>query len=232
MDAIPEIYRLLIFSFTSVVFLFFISKILGKKQIAQLEFIDYVMGISIGSIASEMATDVGDTPFYYYLIGMTVFFLFDVFVSYVGRKGPALKHFFKGRPEVIIYNGEINYKNLKRSKLDVNDVIALCREQGYFNLTDIAFAIFETSGNLSIMPKGNQKPTVVDDFHIKVPEAFLPFYLVVDGKISFSSLSELKKNKQWLYKKAKINDKTIKNVLLAIYDNASDEIVLQLKQKN
>ena len=69
--------KLLIFSSVSVIYLFFISKLLGKKQIAQLEFIDYVMGISIGSIASNMATDVGDTPFYYYIIGMTIFFLFD-----------------------------------------------------------------------------------------------------------------------------------------------------------
>ena len=84
---------------------------MGKKQIAQLEFIDYVMGISIGSIAAEMATDVGQTPFYYYIVGMVVFFLFDIFVSFLGRKGPMLKHFFKGKPLMIIYEGEFNYKN-------------------------------------------------------------------------------------------------------------------------
>ena len=70
-----DIVKLIIFSFTSVVYLFIISKFLGKKQIAQLDFIDYVMGISIGSIASEMATDIGENPFYYYIIAMTVFFL-------------------------------------------------------------------------------------------------------------------------------------------------------------
>ena len=228
---LPEIFRLLIFSTTSVVYLFFISKFLGKKQIAQLEFIDYVMGISIGSIASEMATDVGDTPFYYYLIGMTVFFLFDVFVSFIGRKGPAMKHFFKGRPEVIIYEGNFVYQNLKKSKLDVNDVIALCREKGYFNITDVAYAIFETSGNLSIMPKSHQKPTVVSDFNIKAPKAKLPFYLAVDGKISYSSLNEIKKDVDWFYKKAKLNKRKLKNILLAIYDEKSDEISLQYKSK-
>ena len=81
-----EIYKLLIFSSVSVVYLFFIAKLMGKKQIAQLEFIDYVMAISIGSISAEMATDVGDTPFYYYLISMTVFFLFVLMVSFLGRK--------------------------------------------------------------------------------------------------------------------------------------------------
>lgn len=69
-----EIWRLLIFSFISVIYLFVISKLLGKKQIAQLEFIDYVLGISIGSIAAEMATDINEKAFYYYLIAITVFF--------------------------------------------------------------------------------------------------------------------------------------------------------------
>ena len=99
-------------------YLFIISKLLGKKQIAQLEFIDYAMGISIGSIAAEMATDVGDTPFYYYLIGMTIFFLFDLSISFLGKKGPFLKRFLKGKPIVIVYEGNIVYKNLKKSKLD------------------------------------------------------------------------------------------------------------------
>lgn len=224
-----EIYKLLIFSSVAVAFLFFISKIMGKKQIAQLEFIDYVMGISIGSIAAEMATDVTDTPFYYYLIGMTIFFLFDIAVSYIGRKGPALKHFFKGKPEVIIYNGNIEYKTLKKSKLDVNDVLAMCREQRYFDINDVAYAIFETSGQLSIMPKSNQKPVVIEDMGKSLPPASLPYYLIVDGVISYSSLSQLNKNEDWLLKKSKLNKKTIKGVILASYDDKHDKIDIQYK---
>jgi len=72
-----EILRLLAFSGMSVFYLFVISKVLGKKQIAQLEFIDYAIGISIGSIAAEMATDLGDNLFYYYLIAMSIF-LFSI----------------------------------------------------------------------------------------------------------------------------------------------------------
>lgn len=224
-----EIYKLLIFSSVAVIYLFIISKFMGKKQIAQLEFIDYVMGISIGSISAEMATDVTDTPWYYYIIGMTIFFLFDLMVSYIGRKGPTLKHFFKGKPEVIIYDGMLQYKTLKKSKLDVNEVIAMCREKGYFDISDVAYAIFETSGNLSIMPKSNQKPIVIEDMGKHLPPASLPYYLVVDGVISYSSLRTLNKDEQWLYKKAKLNKKTIKKVILAMYDNKKDKINLQYK---
>ena len=125
-----EILKIVIFSIISVVYLFIISKILGKKQIAQLEFIDYVIGISIGSIAAEMATDLNETPFYHYLIAMTTFFLFDVLITFLGRKGFRLKNFLKGKPIMVIYEGKINYRNLKKSKLDVNELCSLCREKG------------------------------------------------------------------------------------------------------
>lgn len=226
-----EWIKLLIFSFSAVVYLFFISKILGKKQIAQLEFIDYVMGISIGSIASEMATDTGDTPFYYYLIAMTVFFLVDLAISFLGRKAPCLKHFFKGRPITVIYEGQLEYKNLVSSKLDVNDVLALCREQGYFDITQIAYAVFETSGKLSVMPKSAYKNVTAEDMNVTPPRASLPCILVVDGNISYSGLNEINKSVDWLKEKANFDDKTIKNVLFASYDDKTDSVTVQTKEE-
>lgn len=226
-----EWVKLIIFSFVAVVYLFFVSKILGKKQIAQLEFIDYVMGISIGSIAAEMATDTGETPFYFYLIAMTVFFLVDLAITFVGRKGPALKHFFKGRPITVIYDGKFDYENLKVSKLDVNDVLALCREQGYFDITQVAYAVFETSGKLSVLPKSPYKQVTAEDMGVKLPPASLPCILVVDGNISYSGLNEINKTVEWLKAKTDLDDKTMKNVLLATYDNESGEVNVQLKEE-
>lgn len=226
-----EWVKLIVFSFVAVVYLFFVSKILGKKQIAQLEFIDYVMGISIGSIAAEMATDTGETPFYFYLIAMTVFFLVDLAITFVGRKGPALKHFFKGRPITVIYDGKFDYENLKVSKLDVNDVLALCREQGYFDITQVAYAVFETSGKLSVLPKSPYKQVTTEDMGVKLPPASLPCILVVDGNISYSGLNEINRTVEWLKAKTDLDDKTMKNVLLATYDNETDEVNVQLKEE-
>ena len=225
-----EWVKLIIFSFVAVVYLFFVSKILGKKQIAQLEFIDYVMGISIGSIAAEMATDTDETPFYFYLIAMTVFFLVDLAITFVGRKGPALKHFFKGRPITVIYDGKFDYENLKASKLDVNDVLALCREQGYFDVTEVAYAVFETSGKLSVLPKSPYKQITAEDMGVKLPPASLPCILVVDGNISYSGLNEINKTAEWLKAKIDLDERSMKNVLLATYDDESDEVNVQLKE--
>lgn len=223
------IYNVLFSAAVAVIYLFFISKILGKKQIAQLDFVDYVLGISIGSIAAEMAFNVDDSPFYHYLIAMTIFFLFDLLVSFLGRKGTSLKHFFKGRPEVIIYDGKIDYKALKKSKLDVNDLLALCRDKDYFDISDIAYAVFETSGKLSIMPKSNQKPVVLEDLDKSAEPASLPYYLIIDGRISFSSLRELGKDKDWLLTKAKLDNSNLKSIILAMYDKENDKIEIQSK---
>lgn len=229
----PDLVYLLVFSATAVVYLFIISKILGKKQIAQLEFIDYVVGISIGSIAADMAADVGETPFYYYLIAMTVFFLFDLLVSYLGRKTPGLKNFLKGSPTTVIYDGKIDYKQLKKSKLDINDLLGMCRVLGYFDIKDIAYAIFETSGKLSIMPKGAEKPVVVSDVKEQYEKATLPNYLVIDGRISYSGLNELKKDVNWLYNGLNIkNRKELNNIILASYDDIKEDWTIHYKHKD
>lgn len=224
--------KVFIISLVAVVYLYILARLLGKKQIAQLSFMDYVIGISIGSIAAEMATDLDQTPVWYYLIGMGIFFLFDLFLSWLERKTPFLKRLFKGSPLVLIYDGELNYKNLKKSKLDVNDLISMCRAKGYFDLTDVAYAVFETSGDLSVLPKGNQKPTVAEDFkEIKVKQASLPCYLVVDGRISFSGLNEIQKDKTWLLNKLKMySEKELKKIILATYDTETKKMNVNYKQ--
>lgn len=225
-----EILYLCLVAVISVVVLFIIAKILGKKQIAQLEFIDYVLGISIGSIAAEMATDLGEKPFYYYIIAMAIYLVLDYIINIVGRLNPSLKHFFKGKPITIIYDGKLVYKNIKKSKIDINDVIALARVQGYFDLSDIAYGVFENNGELSIMPKSNQKPTVAEDIKLNLPPASLPYYMVIDGRISYSSLTELKKDTNWLYNKLNVKTKAeLENILLAIYDDQRDTMDISTK---
>lgn len=227
-----ELLYLIILALSSVVSLFVIAKILGKKQVAQLEFIDYVIGISIGSISAEMATDINDKPLYYYLIAMSIYFIADIIITMLGRKSPALKHFFKGSPLIIIYEGKIDYTALNKSKLDINDLLTLARSQGYFDLRDIEYAVFENNGQLSILPKAPQRPTVAKDLNIPLKQPELPIYLIIDGKISKSSLNKIHKTKQWVYKKLKIkNSKNLKNIILAIYDKDKDNISVTHKSQ-
>lgn len=228
---IQSIYWVLINSGVAFVYLFIISKLLGKKQIAQLEFIDYTVGISLGSIAAEMATNT-ETPFYYFLIAMTIFFALALLVAIVGRKCTFLKRVLKGKPITLVYEGKINYKELKKSKIDVNDLLSMLREKGFFDITDVAYAVFEPSGELSVMPVGAQKPLVMEDLDkSKIRKASLSNVLIVDGDVSYSGLSEIDKDEQWLFDRLKVKSKDdLKNIILAIYDEQSDSFNTHYKK--
>lgn len=216
----------------SFITLFIIAKLLGKKQVGELDFIDYVVGISIGSIAAEMATNTADKPFYNYLISMGVFFILTLVIDLLGTKTNFMKKFFKGSPMVIIKDGIIDYKQLKKSKLDINDITALARSKGYFDFDDIAYAIFETDGSLSVLPKSEQKPVVCEDLKIKVKKSELSQNIIVDGQVSQFSLKEIGKDIAWLYYKLNIKSKKdLKNILLAIYSPSNDSFVVHLKNE-
>lgn len=233
MFGIPKIYWLFINSFSSFLFLFLISKLLGKKQIAQLEFIDYAVGISLGSIAAEWAFS-DERPFYYYAVAMAMFFVLAFLVTIIGRKSTFLKRLFKGKPVTLIYEGKILAENLNKSKIDVNDLLSMLREKGYFDPNDVAYAIFETSGKLSVLPKGEQKPVVIEDIDKrKIKAASLTDILVVDGTISKSGLNEIGKTTSWLFKKLKIKDyRELKNIILATYDDENNKLNVQYKNQS
>lgn len=227
---IAPIYWVLINSVISFVYLFVISKILGKKQIAQLEFIDYAVGISLGSIAAEMATD-SEKPFYFYIIAMSIFFALALFVALVGRKTSFLKRILKGKPAMLIYDGKIDYKQLRKSKIDVNDLLSMLREKDYFDIGNVAYAIFEPSGKLSVLPKCEQRPVVISDLQNKnIAPSKLLNVLIADGAVSKSGLNEIGKDENWLYERLNISRKSeLKNIILATYDEKNDKINVNFK---
>lgn len=231
MFGIKPIFWVLIDSSVAFVYLFIISKLLGKKQIAQLEFIDYTVGISLGSIAAEMATNT-ETPFYFFLIAMTIFLLFALLVAVVGRKNTFLKRVLKGKPATLVYDGKIDYKQLKKNKIDVNDLLSMLREKGYFDIADVAYAVFEPSGDLSVMPTGKQTPPVLQDIAPdKVEKASLPDILIADGAVSHSGLSEINKDVDWLFKRLNIKNKyDLDRIILAVYDDKTDSFNVHYKQ--
>ena len=225
-----ELIKILLFSALSYVTLFVISKLLGKKQLAELDFIDYVTGISIGSIAAEMSTET-DTPFYYYLIAMGIFFLLDLAVTLLGRTTNGFKRFLRGVPLILISQGEVDFKTLKKSKIDFYDLVGLAREQGYFDLEDIEYAIFETNGQLSVLPADPARPLKREDFgNIPVETPSVPNYVVVDGQLSSYALNQLNRDKKWLKAKLQESDAELDKILYATYDEQTDELTVKYKK--
>ncbi|MDD3831323.1 MAG: DUF421 domain-containing protein [Clostridia bacterium] len=224
-----DLVKVIIFALSAYATLFILSKLLGKKQIAQLTFVDYVVGISIGSIGAEMATET-DKPFYHYLIAMALFFLMDLIVTLIGRKSPVLKRLISGKPKIIISEGKLDYQELKKCQLTVDEVIGLARDKYYFDLEDIAYAILETQGTLSILPKSNKTPVVAEDIDVQLPPAELTEYVIVDGRFNKDILTSQNLTKEEVLNKLHLSkENQISNILLAQYDENNDTMTVQFK---
>ena len=136
--------------------LFLAAKLIGHKQIAQLDFFDYITGITIGSIAAEMATEL-EKP-WKPLTALLIYAGITLLLSVVTNKFPRTRKYLYGTPVILMDQGKLYRDNLKKAKLDLDEFLLLCRQQGYFDLTSIQTAIFEFNGTLTILPVNARRP--------------------------------------------------------------------------
>ncbi len=206
-------------SISSVAVLFIISKLMGKKQISQLSFFDYIVGITIGSIAAQMAFD--DSLHYYEtIIAIATYGLCDIAIAVSTIKSVKLRRFFIGTPTVLIYNGKIIEENLISTRYDINELLSESRYNGYFNLCDIKYAIFETTGRVSFLPYSDKKPVTPYDMNLNVEQENLVANVIIDGNIMYNNLHSCGKDENWLKNELKIQKyNNIKDIILATCDN-------------
>lgn len=202
----------------SLVTLFLVTKMLGKKQVSQLSLFDYVIGISIGNFAAEMTINL-ETNYWNGIFAVVLFGVIAYLISYITMKSITLRRFFIGVPTVVIQHGKLLEKNMKKVKFDVNDLLEECRSAGYFNLEDIEYAVLEVNGMLSILPKVDKRPVTVGDMQLKVPKEGLCANVIIDGKIMKQNLDNINKDKEWLTKQLKVMGYSdIRQILLATVD--------------
>ena len=203
----------------SLITLFLITKMLGKKQVSQLSLFDYVIGISIGNFAAEMTINL-ETNELNGILAVVLFGVFAYIISYLSMKSIVLRRFFMGTPTIVIEKGKILENNMKKIKLDVNELLEELRIQGYFNINEVEYAIMEVSGDMSILPKSEYKPLTPCDMKIKTDKSYLECIAIIDGKIMKDNLKEIGKNEYWLKKELKKQkyDDTAK-ILLCTIDN-------------
>ena len=208
----------------SLVTLFLITKLLGKKQVSQLSLFDYVIGISIGNFAAEMTINV-ESQYMNGIVAVVVFGIVAYLVSIWTMKSITIRRFFMGVPTLLIQNGKLMEKNMKKVKFDINDLLEECRSNGYFDISEIEYAIMEANGTLSILPKGEYKPLTVQDMNLKAQKQGLCANVIIDGEIMYNNLENIHKTEKWLLKELKIKGKELKDILLATVD-VNEKLVL------
>ena len=193
MDLIQVIYRGII----SLIILFLVTKMLGKKQVSEMGVFDYVIGISIGNFAAEMTINFEANE----VNGVFAVFLFGVvayLVSYLSMKSMRLRRFFVGKPSIIINKGKISKLNMKKANIDINEVLEEARINGYFDLKEIEYAILETNGHISFLPYAKYKPVTNKDMSLKGTSSGLCANVIIDGNIMHHNLNNLGLNNDWL----------------------------------
>ena len=221
-----EVGDVVIRAIISLFTLFLVTKLLGKKQVSQLSLFDYVIGISIGNFAAEMTINV-DSQYMNGTVAVLVFGLVAYSVSLVTMKSIHLRRFFMGRPTLLIQDGKLLIKGLKKVKFDVNDMLEECRGNGYFDISQIAYAVMEANGKISILPKSEYQQPTLKDLNIKGQRAGLCANVIIDGKLMQDAMNNMHVDKQWIMHELEVQGKKIENVLLATLDNNQKMLVYE-----
>ncbi len=215
----------------AVIYLFLVIKVLGKKQISELNIFDYIIGLSLGNIAAEMTVNK-DISITGGLVSMSIYGLFSLFVSYITAKSILARRFITGYPVVLISNGKISKEQLQKCKIDINDLLQDARENGYFDITEINYAVMEPSGKISFLPKAKYKPATLNDLKIKTSESSLTANLVIDGNIMKDNLKIIGHDEKWLFKRLeKEGYYEIEKLLLVTCDNQERIKVYKMGEK-
>lgn len=205
-------------SLASILLLNLLAKLIGPKQISQLSFYDYVVGITIGSIAAVFAVDDG-IEWYLSAIAMIVYAVVSIFFSFITTKSIKAREFLTGTPHILIFHGRIIESNLKKVHFDVNDLLTQCRACGHFDISIIQFAIMETSGNVSFMLKSEENPVTFKAMNKTVEQEELMANVIIDGNIMNDNLKSIGKDEYWLHKKLnEMKEVPVQDILLATAD--------------
>lgn len=218
-------------SIVSFILLFIVAKIIGKKQVSELSLFDYVVSISIGNFAAEIAMNP-DVQILNGIVGLVIFGIIAYLVSILSMKSIVLRRFFMGTPTIIMQDGKFIYKNFKKVKIDMNDFLESARGNGYFDVSEIKYAIMEADGKVSFMPKEENKTVTIKDMNLNTKKKTLSSNVIIDGKVIKNNLYNINKDESWLEKQLKQKGyNTHKDILLATISN-DEKLIIYKKYEN
>ena len=152
-----EWIKIILTSVGSLAALFLLAKLIGNRQLSEMNLFDYINGITIGSIAAEMATSL-ETDFRQPLLAMVIYGLATVLIDILTSKSMKMRKLFTGETLLLLDRGKLYRKNFARARLDMDEFLAQCRVNGYFDLGQIQTAVMEPNGRLSILPRTDARP--------------------------------------------------------------------------
>lgn len=220
-----DLLKVALTSLASVISLFLLTKLMGNKQISQLSMFDYIIGITIGSIAAEFATELENPE--RSLLAMVIYALSAYLVSLVTAKSTRMRKLIIGRPLMLFDKGKFYRSNFKKARIDLSDFLTHCRNQGYFDPSQIKTAVFEYNGSVSILPTESSRPLQPFDMNISPSPQEIFVNVILDGNVNLQNLQKAGKDIVWLQKQLKEQHCPDENeVFLGCIDTVQDSLLL------
>ena len=209
-----------------------VIRIMGKRQIGELQPFELAITIMISALAAIPMEDIG-IPLIYSFIPILLLLCFQEILAYLSLNSTRARSLICGTPSIVIENGKFIESELKKLKININDLIEQMRIKGYHTLEDIEYGIMETSGELSVIPKSQKRPVTPEDLEIDTEYEGLPLSLIIDGEIEKANLEKIELDETWLKNTLKKFDIENSNqVLFAAINTKGDFIYQEKKEKS
>ncbi|MED0875236.1 DUF421 domain-containing protein [Bacillus mobilis] len=218
MSHLPEWTLVILRSVFILIILFAITKWLGKRQISQLSFFEYIAGMTIGDIAAQVSTGL-DSKFFHGVFAILIFAVVPFLTGILSLKNKTARDFFEGKSTVLIKDGKILEDNLKKEKYTSDELLELLRGKDAFSVADVEFAVLEPSGELNVLLKKDRQPLTAKDIGLKVPNEKEPQTVIMDGNVLDEPLSSSGHNRAWLHAELEKLGVVIENVFLGQVDS-------------
>ena len=178
-----------------------VMRLMGKREIGQLQPFELAISIMIADLAATPMAETG-IPITNGIIPILGLLVMHLTISMLNIKSTKAREIICGKPTLLICRGKIDQRTLKKERFTINDLEERLRDNNIFNIGDVEYAILETSGQVTVIPKPNKRPTIPEDFNIEPQYEGITYDLVVDGKVMYENLKKIGKNYAWLQKQA------------------------------
>ena len=196
MEYVQEIGMTALTALLSIAVLFLLAKLMGAKQVSQMTMFDYVEGITIGSVAAELATEL-EQP-HQPLTALVIYGLTAAGISVLTSKSLKIRAVVTGKPLVLLENGVIYRKNLKKARLDLSEFLTFCRIGGWFDLSQLSSAVLEHNGIISFLPKETDRPATPADLDLRPKQSQVQVPFVMDGQLLPDNIRQAGKEESWV----------------------------------
>ncbi|MFX3650139.1 MAG: DUF421 domain-containing protein [Paenibacillus sp.] len=217
----PEWLEVVLRTLSAVTMLFIITKILGKRQISELSLFEYITGITLGNLVGYISLDT-DTKWYLGFLAVFVWVLVSAAAEYLTLKSKKLRDIVDGSSTILIENGALNEKALKKERLTIDEFLEQLRKKDVFRIADVEFAVMEQSGDISVMLKKEYQPLTADLLGYHISSEKEPRTIIMDGHILPETLTNTEISEDWIKKELRKLNLTLSQVFIGQVDSKGE----------